>query len=340
MDHERTSTQSHREHPPVALACAPAPGSRFSHSLRNEKSRWWKPLVGVIVGVLLFLAVSVFLTVLAVVYETMANHGSFDPQSMTPLMYAAALAGLVVLIPIAILMQRIVHGQAIGQLFSVQGRLRWRWLGLATAVILLPFLAYLALFQYLAPQNGSRADNWLVYLLVGVLLMPFQAAAEEIFFRGYVQRAVGTWFSAERSSLIVGTLISALIFMAAHFAQDPWLIGYYFAFGATLSILAHYTGGLEAGIAIHVVNNVVAGAYGALTQDPSSMFDRSAGTGGPFMLVQIAAIALFAYALYRLARRQRLAVRYQPTLQAAGAAPSTTPPQPHTEAGGVADRRG
>lgn len=293
-------------HPPPAITGAPPPGSSFSHSLRNEKARWWKPVVGITGGALMFLAVSIGLTILAIIYETFVSGGAFDPGSVSPAMYAALLAGLVVLIPIAILMQRVLHGQAVGHLFSVDGRMRWRWLVVALSALIIPFSIYLVVFESLAPEAGARADNWLAYLIVGALIMPFQAAAEETFFRGYVQRAVGSWFSGEKAALTVGTLASALLFMAAHVAADPWLILYYFTFGATLSLLAHYTGGLEAGIAVHVVNNVVAGILGALTSDPDKMFDRSAGVGGPFMMVQIAAIALFAFGLYWLARRRRL----------------------------------
>lgn len=297
----------YREHP-AALPGAPPAGSRFSHTLRTEKARWWKPLVGIIGGALIFLGVTIGLTVAVVVYEMLISGGAYDPSSISPAIYAATLLSLVVLIPVAILMQRALHGQAIGYLFSVDGRMRWRWLATALGALAIPFALYLVVFNGLAPEAGARADDWLAYLIVGALLMPFQAAAEETFFRGYVQRAVGSWFSGEKAALIVGTLASALFFMAAHLAADPWLILYYFTFGVTLSLLTHYTGGLEAGIAVHVVNNVVAGVLGALTSDPEKMFDRSAGVGGPFMLVQIAAIALFALGLYWLARRRRLAV--------------------------------
>lgn len=305
---EAQTTDQALQAPPTdrVAASAPRAGSTYAHSLRTSTARWWKPVVGILGGVVLFLIASLALGAGAILLDTLVLGRPFDAQSLTPTMYTATLLSLVLLIPITLLMQRGVHGQRFGHLLSVDAGMRWGWLGSSSLVLLLFFALYMVAFQGLVPATGSRSEQWILYLLIAVLLMPFQAAAEEIFFRGYVQRAVGSWFSGEDAAFVVGTIVSALLFMAAHMAADPWLLAYYFTFGVTLSILARYTGGLEASIAIHAVNNVVAGAIGAWTTDPDRMFDRSVGVGGPFMLVQIVAIALCAVALVWWAHRKRL----------------------------------
>ncbi len=94
-----------------------------------------------------------------------------------------------------------------------------------------------------------------------VLTSPLQAAAEEYFFRGYLMQALspivrGPWF---------GIVASAALFAAFHGTQNLPLFLDRFGFGLLAGVLALKTGGLEAGIAAHVVNNICAFGYAGLT---------------------------------------------------------------------------
>ncbi|GAB94599.1 membrane protease YdiL (CAAX protease family) [Kineosphaera limosa] len=290
---------------------APTPGLPYSSTLRTTKARWWKPAVGIPLGMILMLVASFAASLGAMAIDASVFGRPFDFTAMTPMVYAGSLLGLVALIPITWFLVRVIHRQSWGWNSSVQQRLRWQLILTPVPLLLVLFLAYMIVFTPLfADQGGGgRSPQWLTFLLIGVLLMPLQAAAEEIFFRGYVQRAAGSWFSGQRAALIGGTTVSAVLFASAHLATDPWLNLYYLAFGVALSIATQLTGGLEAAIAIHVVNNVVAGAVASYTTDVTQMFDRSAGVGGPFMLVQIAVIGVSAAALVWWSRRRQVATR-------------------------------
>lgn len=305
---EAPTPRADREPTPPARREPPA-GATFTHSLRTSTSRWWAPLVGIVGGLLLFLVGALVIgTVVGVVATVvLAQPGAL--AGMTPTTYAVGLGTLVLFIPIAVLLQRTLHGQGAGYLLSVQGRMRLSWLTRTTLVLLLAFALSLPLLSLLGPDQGERSPQWVVYLVLGLVLMPFQAAAEEVFFRGYVQRAVGSWFAEERVAFGVGALVSATLFALAHLATDPWLNAYYVVFGLSLSWLARATGGIEAGIAVHVANNVVAGALGALTSDPNAMVERGVGAGGPFLLAHMAAIVALTAALTGWSRRRRLPVR-------------------------------
>ena len=96
------------------------------------------------------------------------------------------------------------------------------------------------------------------YLLVIALLTPFQAAGEEYLFRGYLTQAVGGMFH----SAWFAVLVPAFLFGLAHgLGQSVPVFFDRFAFGIVAGILVIRTGGLEAGIAMHVLNNFL--AYGA-----------------------------------------------------------------------------
>lgn len=294
----------------TVLPGVPLAGQTYPHTLRTATARWWKPIVGILGGALTAVVLMLAIGFGAVGYEMWA--GDFDlarGMTMSPLIYAASLGPLALLWPITWFLVRFLHGQPFGYTGSVEGRFRWSWLLRIAGVLLVVFLVYMVLFMNFTPTTGRRESNWVWYAVWSVLLMPFQASAEEVFFRGYVQRSVGSWFDAERVAFVVGTLVSALLFMAAHGAGDPWLNLYYFSFGVTLSIAARLSGGLEIPIALHVVNNITSGVIGAYTMDMDSAFDRSAGVGGPFMLIQIVFVAVCVAGCLWAARRAGLRSR-------------------------------
>ena len=94
-----------------------------------------------------------------------------------------------------------------------------------------------------------------------LLLTPLQAAGEEYCFRGYLTQAFGGPASGRRASAV---LVPALLFGLAHgIGQSPPVFFDRFAFGLVAGILVIRTGGLEAGIAMHVLNNLLAFGAGA-----------------------------------------------------------------------------
>ena len=157
-----------------------------------------------------------------------------------------------------------------------------------------------------AEQLRVTGDTWI--LLAGILLTtPFQAAGEEYAFRGVLNRGAGGFFRAPAVALVVGLVFSSVLFMLAHGAGDLWLNIYYFCFGAIACLLTWRTGGIEAAIAMHVVNNVLSELVMPFT-DISDMFDRQSGVGDPSILV-MTAIQLVAFALVEWQARRRGLVR-------------------------------
>jgi hypothetical protein len=185
-------------------------------------------------------------------------------------------------------------------LFSVTGRFRWRWTGRLALVIVPVWAVYIGASFLLDPLQPVVIDGTTLLLLaVVVLTTPLQSAGEEFGFRGLVQRSAGSWFRSPRTAFVVSTVVSAGIFTAAHVAADPWLIAYYFVFGVSASLAARATGGLEAPVLVHVVNNVLLLVPVVLMGQMEQSFDRGVGAGGPFMLfpmaVCLAAAAISAW---------------------------------------------
>jgi membrane protease YdiL (CAAX protease family) len=92
------------------------------------------------------------------------------------------------------------------------------------------------------------------FLLVILLLTPLQAAGEEYVFRGYLTQAFGGVFGRTA----VAVLVPALLFALAHGSQSAPVFFDRFAFGVVAGLAVVLTGGLEAVIAMHVLNNWLA----------------------------------------------------------------------------------
>jgi membrane protease YdiL (CAAX protease family) len=112
--------------------------------------------------------------------------------------------------------------------------------------------------------SGTVAASAVVILLT----TPLQAAGEEYLFRGYLLQAICSLVPRDGFKW-VGITVSAALFAFAHGGQNPPLFFDRFAFGLIAAWLVTRTGGLEAGIALHILNNFlafgVALAFGDLT---------------------------------------------------------------------------
>ena len=113
------------------------------------------------------------------------------------------------------------------------------------------------------------------YLLVIAFLTPFQAAGEEYLFRGYLTQAFGGLFHRAW----VAVLVPAFLFGLAHgLGQSVPVFFDRFAFGLVAGTLVVLTGGLEAGIAMHVLNNWLAFGLALAYGDMTSTLNPTGGS--------------------------------------------------------------
>ncbi len=233
----------------------------YHQLLRGPRWRWWRPLLSlaVLVGLLLVLAVAVF-----------GGYGGLDAllpdrwvgsldDELSPIstnLGDVMLAGLVLA---AMGATAVAHKVRPRWVSSVAGGIRWRWLARCLLVVVPVWALYLGLGSFLDPVDPGRPQHWVLLLVMAVVVTPFQAAGEEYLFRGWLVQNVGAYFARPVAGLVVSTVASAALFGLAHGSLDPWVL----LSVATLAVaacLANWrTGGLEAGIAMHVVNNVGVG---------------------------------------------------------------------------------
>jgi uncharacterized protein len=299
--------------PVSALPDGPRP---YQQMLRGSLYRWWKPLLCLllVIPLALFMMGLAIVPVLIAVWITGADLvATMDITNLGPIGFIYLNLSLIVFIPASGLSIWIVHGIRPRFLSSVAGGIRWKWLLRCVAVILPLWALYAGLAALAGPSTSPPPDQWAVLLVIVLLMTPLQAAGEEYLFRGWIMQNVGAWFAQPMVGLAVSLIVSAVAFSTAHLSPDPWILGTIACLGLAAGIATWRTGGLEAAIAIHAVNNVLSFFVVMIFGGWSEAFVRPQSTGTPMMLVLALAVSGIALALVLWqAKRAGIQPYYQP----------------------------
>lgn len=252
--------------PPRPPVSAMPDGPReYQQLLRGPRHRWWRPLLAAVLAGAFALVLSLLAFVPVILAGALA--GETDPvrwsarevlktDDLGPAGFLYVNLSLIVLIPVAGLSVWIAHRVRPRFLASVRGGIRWRWLLRCVLVVVPVWVVYLGASALVDPATTPRPAHWVLLLVMVVFLTPLQAAGEEFLFRGWILQNVGSWFRHPLVSLVAGLVVSVAAFSAAHGSPDVWVLGSLGAFALTAGLATWRTGGLEAGIAIHAVNNI------------------------------------------------------------------------------------
>ncbi len=250
---------------------------RYHELHRVGRGGWWRSLVGsAVLLVLVFGVVPAVLGLVALVALLVGGTSAEEAGALLDVTQGVTPMGLAVL--------NLLLGSAIASswfvlwlfhrlkprwLSSVAPRLRWRFLLACLPLSVVALVASLGVALFLPLADGAEPVGALNdfttttrdFLLVIALLTPLQAAGEEYVFRGYLTQAFGSLLRWRRVSLVLAVVVPSLLFALAHgFGQSAPVFFDRFAFGVVAGILVIRTGGLEAAIAMHVLNNFL--AYG------------------------------------------------------------------------------
>lgn len=262
----------------------PGEATPYHHFLRTPRHRWWKSLVMVVGVIVAYLVLSVVLTIVALVVDAATGQSTAlmdGSVEMTPLLFAMTILGLALLIPVSMLLQWALWGQRPRWLSSVEGGLRWGLMGRFALVLVPIYLLYVGIAMFGSGwRPGPEVNpNWLVFTILIVVLIPFQSAGEEYAVRGALTRAIAAVIPPRIVALVVSTLVSAAIFTAGHPNLEPWRLTGYLVIASGFSVLVWRTGGLEAAILGHALNNVLGMIPTALWGDMSAALLGADGAG-------------------------------------------------------------
>jgi uncharacterized protein len=261
--------------PPRLVHPHPEP-TAYPLMLRTWNYAWWKPLLGLILLPFGMLVVSpvVMLPVLALAvavdHTGSFSHAFSEAAQLKHVTWPSMLylnLSLAGLIPVTWFIVRVVHRMRPRWLVSVKPGVRWRFFWACFGLAVVAMIAQVVVGALLPsdPNDLGGSVNHVTPGLIGLAVVilfttPLQAIGEEYAFRGYAMQAFG---SLTRRPWIA-IVLSAVLFALAHGIQNAPLFLDRFAFGLMAGYVVYRTGGLEAGIALHIWNNLVAFGF-ALT---------------------------------------------------------------------------
>jgi membrane protease YdiL (CAAX protease family) len=292
----------------------PAPaGSPYHRLARTAGHRWWRFPVGT-----LFIVVAGFVAMFGGygVYVIAAEvsgrpDGPDGTATFGPLPeLAVGFLSIAVLLPIVLIAARWIQQRPAGTLSSAAGRIRWRWLAVCLAVSTVTIIVFLTAATALSAATGEDAGlddplaGWgpfLVSALVVLAVVPLQAAAEEYLCRGWLLQGLGAWLRGPWLPIVV----QAAVFTALHGWGTAWGFADLMLFGVVAGWVTVRTGGLEAAVALHVMNNLlgtlVAAAFGQLAID-----ETAADMPWQGFVADVPILLGFAAVIVWLARRRGL----------------------------------
>ncbi|MFC8140230.1 CPBP family intramembrane glutamic endopeptidase [Streptomyces paradoxus] len=273
------------------------------------RHRWWRAWVGT-----LLMAVTYFVLIL-VLFGVSHGLGTAlgapalpdGGADLGPLGNTAMdLVSIAIALPLVLLATLWPARRPVGTVTSVTGRLRIGWLGRCLLAGLLPILL-LTVTAFLLPGDSGESDTWvgwrsfLAALAVLAVLVPLQAAAEEYVFRGWLLQAAGAFVRSPWFAVIP----QAVLFAAAHGWGTRWGFLSLLVNGLVAGLLTIRTGGLEAAIALHVLNNLLAFGASAAVVDGLSSDETAADAPWPLALTAMVTDLLYAAIVLWFARRHK-----------------------------------
>ena len=305
------------------------PYHRLSHV--NPRARWFTPVLEglLIAGIyfVLLLIVSFALLAFAVMLRVPYDHLN-DLQRIyanvfkTPLVFIALLITIIPVIPAIFIARLITNFKPLGLIHSIAGRMRWSYLGVFLGfgflIFGLYYVGFATLDGSLTTQNSVHPLNsgmfWL-YIVLILVIVPFQCYAEELLFRGYLMQTVGRWLK----NPVWAIIIPAPIFMVLH-GYGLWGLLSVLTMALIAGFLCWYTGGLEAGIGLHIANNVSIFIFGLLGfEDPFGAVREEQPLDFVQALILQLAFAGLVY-MYTYRQKRKAALNQVPDAAAASSA--------------------
>lgn len=278
--------------------------------------RWWKPLVELCISGPLFFVLALVISLPMVVMPLVTGsepvvlgpNGYPEGMYSHPMLFLLMFLSIVVMAPCVLLARLVMGPRPLGLLFSVAGRLRWKWLAACLGVGLALFVVVQGATVGISAATGAPpavpgfdpATGWWILGII-LIVVPIQCAAEEMAFRGYLMQTVGRWLKHP----VWAVLLPLPFFVLSH-GYGMWGLTSVGILAAVSGILCIATGGLEASIGLHIGNNVTTVLLGLFgLADPFGAVDP----GPADAVVTLVLDGLYALIVLWLARRRRLVTR-------------------------------
>lgn len=183
---------------------------------------------------------------------------NIDPMFGLMLLFIPFILGFIFLISGV----KWIHKRSVTTLATTRDRFDYKRLVVAMAIWFVCLSVSDIILFNIDPSNyWYNLDPRYFYksLLICLVMIPFQAAWEELFFRGYLMRGIGLLAKNRWIPVVVISLLFGLLHLSNPEVQEHGallLMPQYIGLGLFLAIVVVMDNGLELAIGVHIMNNL------------------------------------------------------------------------------------
>lgn len=207
---------------------------------------------------------------------------------------------------------KFIHQQSIRSLTTSRRTVDWSRIWFSFGLWAALSISFTLITYYLQPENfilNFKPVPFLIFFVIGLILIPLQTSFEEYLFRGYLMQGIGVvtknrWFPL---------LFTSVLFGLMHIANPEVgkmgniIMIYYIGTGFFLGIITLMDEGLELALGFHAANNLVGALL--ITSDWSafqthSIFKDTAEPSAGFDVI-LPVVIIFPILLYIFSKKYK-----------------------------------
>ncbi len=282
-------------------------------------SALWRTLLGFVMIAVLFLTITVSLSMLLLYLGERIRPGLgsrlvYDMQTgESPFGTMALLGILAMMIPVLALVLRVLHKRDLRSVLGPSRRIdKGVWVMSAAIVLALGGANAALTFATEDVTQQWPVLTWLPLAALGLVFVLLQTSAEELVFRGYLQQQLAARFHSRFAWQVVPSLLfGSMHWNPATFGDNAWLVvATATLIGLIASDLTYRLGTLSAAMGLHFANNAIVMVFlnvqGQLSGVSLFLYEQDAkspetGTG---LLISMGAMVLI-YGVFLFIHRRR-----------------------------------
>jgi len=237
------------------------------------KNSFWRYIVMFTVILIVSNTIGALPLIIALVMKSTSNPEVFSQISANPndfsvlgldpnvgliLMLFPFIAGLAAFI----ILVKPLNNRTLKTTINGTGKIRWNRFFISAFIWLILSAIYLFMYLQLDPSNfklNNKTTSLIILSVISLLFIPFQAAFEEVLFRGYLMQGFAAmlrnrWFPLLMTSVLFG-LLHAFNPEVREFGFLT-MMPQYILFGLIFGVITILDDGIEAAMGAHTANNV------------------------------------------------------------------------------------
>jgi len=182
----------------------------------------------------------------------------FDPNTLLIMMLFPFIAGLTAFI----LLVKPLNSRTLNLTINGSGKIRWNRFFISSIIWLGLSAIYFFIYLQLDPANfvlNNKTVSLFILSVISIVFIPFQAAFEEVLFRGYLMQGFAVLVRNRWLPLVITSVLFGLMHSLNPEVKEfgfYTMMPQYILFGLIFGVITILDDGIEAAMGAHTANNL------------------------------------------------------------------------------------